>query len=460
MNGQKTKQDQRGVASILVVMILMTVLALISVGFSRLMNQEVKRALNRQLSTVAYYAAESGVNDAKAYLDAGGGSNSTCDPPANNNFVSGGNITGDNLVKYSCVIIDTSPKQVLFHLNVGESRIYQISQPALANLYFGWQNSTTASSTTLGSLGYLPKEDSISTNATGILRLAIYPVPPSSTDNSTLTGKSRNYFLYPSSGGGGPGSVSYGSNGGFVSGNCRAGGVALPNPSSPREFCNSVVNGLVSSGNLYYVRITAMYTPLQGVIVGTNSGGVVLPMTGNQSVLDITGTGNDISQRIRTIVDNSNQYNSPINAVWSMNTICKLFRVPVSSQGNFDTPEVDTGNDPSGDSACQDAAPTQSGPVSGPVIACTSPPGCPATCGGDTCGGGGGGGGGGGCTDPPGCPPTCGGSSCPTPVATVSACLLEGAIIPGLPRATCTGGGGVYGQACQWSDGHYTWGAC
>lgn len=456
MNGQKTKSDQNGVASILVVMILMTVLALVSVGFSRLMNREVKRALDRQLSAVAYYAAESGINDARAYLNSGGGANPNCDPPTNNNFVAGGNISGDNLVRYSCVIIDTAPKQILFKLKAGESRVYQITEPALDSLYFGWQNSSNTS--TLGGLGFLPKEDAISPNATGVLRTAIYPVPPPATDNSTLTGKSRNYFLYPSSGG--SNTVNYGSNGGFVSGNCQSGGVALPNASSPHQFCVSSVNGLQSAGNLYYVRITAMYTPLSGVIVATNPGGRVLQLTGNQSVLDITGTGNDISQRVRAILDNSNQYNSPINAVWSMNTICKLFRVPVSARGNFDTPQVDTGNDPSGDSTCQDATPSQAGPVTGPIIACISPPGCPATCGGDACGGGGGGGGGGGCITPPGCPPTCGGDSCATPVRTVFGCLLDGTFIPNEAAGFCRADGGTPGNGCLYSDGTYKWGAC
>ena len=96
----KVSRNQHGVASIFVVMILMTILALISIGFSHLMNRELRQSLDRQLSTEAYFAAESGVNDAKIYLANGGTDSAGCASPTDTarSFVNGGDISGDGSV--------------------------------------------------------------------------------------------------------------------------------------------------------------------------------------------------------------------------------------------------------------------------------------------------------------------------------------------------------------------------
>jgi hypothetical protein len=53
-----------GFVSIIVCMIIMTILSLITIGFAQIMAREQRQALDRQLSSQAFYAAESGVNDA------------------------------------------------------------------------------------------------------------------------------------------------------------------------------------------------------------------------------------------------------------------------------------------------------------------------------------------------------------------------------------------------------------
>src|SRR5665213_517516 len=99
----KGQKDESGVVAIIVVMILVTILALIRVGFSKLMNREVRQALDRQLSVEAYYAAESGTNDAKSYLSNPNRSLSAykgCAPPSDSKigqspFVTNGDLSGD-----------------------------------------------------------------------------------------------------------------------------------------------------------------------------------------------------------------------------------------------------------------------------------------------------------------------------------------------------------------------------
>src|SRR4051794_24071665 len=57
------KKNQKGVASIIVVTILIVLLSLISVGFAKLMSRTVNNSSNRQQNSAAYYAAQSGINE-------------------------------------------------------------------------------------------------------------------------------------------------------------------------------------------------------------------------------------------------------------------------------------------------------------------------------------------------------------------------------------------------------------
>jgi hypothetical protein len=55
--------DQSGLASIFITMILMLVITLIVLGFAAIANRDQKNSLDSQLSTQAFYAAETGINE-------------------------------------------------------------------------------------------------------------------------------------------------------------------------------------------------------------------------------------------------------------------------------------------------------------------------------------------------------------------------------------------------------------
>src|SRR5581483_12189470 len=58
----KWQTSQSGMASFLIVMIMMVVITLIILGFSQVTRRNEREALDRELSSQAFYAAESGVN--------------------------------------------------------------------------------------------------------------------------------------------------------------------------------------------------------------------------------------------------------------------------------------------------------------------------------------------------------------------------------------------------------------
>ena len=65
---QKLRTDQKGIASLVIVILIMFLLTLIVLAMTRNTNQQQRQALDRQLNSQAFYAAESGVNDAFHYL--------------------------------------------------------------------------------------------------------------------------------------------------------------------------------------------------------------------------------------------------------------------------------------------------------------------------------------------------------------------------------------------------------
>jgi hypothetical protein len=353
-------QDERGIVSLLVVSILAVVISLVAIGFSHLSNRELRQALDRELSSQAYYAAEAGIDDARAYLAAGGTAFSGCQPPAGSPYFTS-SLDGSGVVKYSCISVIDAPQTLSYNLDAGESKVIKINAAGLKNLYIGWENRQYSKSGPqwLGSVGNLPREQGLNADVTGLVRLGIYPVPAGSADNDALASLSRAYFLYPNSGSGSPGQRDYtggsyssggtgtgpsGNNGDFIPGNCKNSN-PKPNPLPSNDqailsYCNSEITNLNNSNNLYYLYITARYADLYVRIQGTDGSGKPVKFTGSQGVIDVTGKGTDELQRLRARIDLGNQYNWPSEAIHSMDGLCKDFSLDVVAQGQFDNPQV------------------------------------------------------------------------------------------------------------------------
>src|ERR1700735_2299515 len=123
----KLKNSQAGFAAIVIAIVLIIVLSLITVGFAQLMQNNQKQALNKQLSSQAYYAAESGVNDAENAIAAAAQNGDTLSKTSCLNGVSAspgtdgtdynglyfnsqvGTSTG---ASYTCLLINPDPKDV------------------------------------------------------------------------------------------------------------------------------------------------------------------------------------------------------------------------------------------------------------------------------------------------------------------------------------------------------------
>lgn len=109
--------DERGVVSITVAVVFILIITLVVLGFSQVTRRNEKQAIDRHLNSQAYYAAETGVNDAmnKIAKDLEEGKKpadqTVCkkDVLAGGYTRNGGNIDEADGTLYSCLLVDTSP---------------------------------------------------------------------------------------------------------------------------------------------------------------------------------------------------------------------------------------------------------------------------------------------------------------------------------------------------------------
>ena len=104
----------------------MLVISLIVLGFAQIARRNQRQSLDRQLSTQAFYAAETGVNDAANLVK------SAASVPAKTSCTDTGggfysalpssNIDATNKVTYTCLMVNPAPGSLVYS-NVGTSSI-------------------------------------------------------------------------------------------------------------------------------------------------------------------------------------------------------------------------------------------------------------------------------------------------------------------------------------------------
>ena len=118
------QQKQAGMVAIMVTLILMIVISLIVLGFAQISRRNQRQALDRQLSTQAFYAAESGVNDAtdaiKTAVENGVAvaSKPDCASTGGGFYSTNPVIDAGTNVEYTCLTVDPTP-DTLVYSNVG-----------------------------------------------------------------------------------------------------------------------------------------------------------------------------------------------------------------------------------------------------------------------------------------------------------------------------------------------------
>ena len=203
-------KNESGLASIVIAVLIIIILSTLVLGFLQIIRREGRKSLDRQLSSQAFYAAESGVNDAAKAISQQNytGNKITCapltsGPPA----ITGPDsnvLSNTNNVKYTCLLIDQKPGSLAYKgIKTDRSTSFPIvssdGQPITA-ITFKWRD------TTVPSAAYrLPTDNKFtpksSWNSVGILRVDI--VPTGVLSHGSLVSAGRTYYLYPNGASGG-----------------------------------------------------------------------------------------------------------------------------------------------------------------------------------------------------------------------------------------------------------------
>ena len=349
MRGIKSNRNQNGLAAIIVATVIMIILSLITVGFARLMRREQRQALDRSLSTQAFYAAESAVNDAVRKIQDETSpltsDKTTCSQ--DNNFT--GTVDGTLGSSYTCLLIDQAPPTLEYtqgSVTTTSSKVIPIravdddNLPVkIGRISIAWEDPyLTTTDTTLSSTPVftcpagdpsLPTFGNWNSKTPGMLRIDV--IPADILDRSSLQTKTASFYAYPGSStcnGAGQTAVALSSQlgdankGQIIKVNCAPGTV-------PRDCELNIDMDPAYQNFLYYVRIRSIYRASDMTIrtYDTASPKNQLSIRGAQVQIDATGKVNDVLRRIQVRVPVTKSYPIPEFVLQTTDSICKQLEV-------------------------------------------------------------------------------------------------------------------------------------
>ncbi len=330
--------NQDGLVAIVVVMILMVLMSLITLGFSRIMQREQRQAIDHSLSVQAYYAAESGINDAiQKIRDPSApytGNKVSCgtDATFTNNTVSPAASLDSS---YSCLLINQSPPTLEYNkgsikTTASTSITFEPTNPAdtLGSLKISWGPDTGSAHTYAGCgpMNLPSKASWVPT--TGMLRVDLVPAEGSLTRDN-LIANALNLYLYPVNAACAASStITYPNHAGLAK---QGQMIAVPcNVAATPRDCNITIDlaGVPGISRKYSLRLKSVYNASNATITGYTPApaSAQTELSGAQVQIDSTGRVNDVVKRIQVRIPKK-QTPIPEYSVESMDGICKRIDV-------------------------------------------------------------------------------------------------------------------------------------
>lgn len=353
---KNSPQNQKGMVSITVTVVFIMVISLVVLGFSQTARRNSRETLDRQLSSQAFYAAETGVNDAmnkiSGLVEEGHPvpDQTECKTSqyTKNNGVIG---TADAGVSYSCLLVDPTPPS-LHYDNITDSSVMVPLNATTGNLIentFEWRPTVNpaagANLASCPSPNSLPRaSDWTSVCPFGMLRLELMRVDQATLSDPVEAAKqSMVLFVYPRPGdvnnpktivydaGATPGNNIYGtgaSQGMTETGSCG-------NDSDGNLVCKIKITGLNFTSA--YARVKTLYANAENLQVYANGENT---FSRSQVVIDATGKSQDVLRRIQvrmSLIGGSSRTNKngfSDYAVQSADSICKQYEVSPTFSAN------------------------------------------------------------------------------------------------------------------------------
>ncbi len=335
------KQQQAGIVSIIVATLLIVIVSLIVVAFAQISRREQRESLDAQLSTQAYYAAETGVNAAKARIQnlmvsdpaALDTPQPECHPatgPFSDISYDLSDASAPSSVAITCLTVNPTPPDLSYQLKTDSATIVPIvpkSGGTIVSLTFTWPKSAgftadqnACKSMASGGVWTLPIESTWNTVwKCPFAAIRADFVPVGSLHRDDLLNNDNVSFMLPSGAGNGNGILND-----VSSAQCTT---------SCRVTFN--VSGLNSRS--MYLRLLSLYQGGESVtITGTDSTGGAIGFTNAQAKIDSTGRAQDVLRRILVSVPlQSGPAYVPAQALVSGDSVCKRFGVFTGFYQNY-----------------------------------------------------------------------------------------------------------------------------
>lgn len=349
----KNGKTQQGFVAIVATLMIMGILALLTVGFSYATRQAQRRTLDDQLNSQAFYAAESGVNDAIAELQ--------LDPTISKNTCGGGsfpyNIDAAANIRYTCLLINSQVPSLVYDsvpvVGTDEPITTELTLPSAAgSIEIAWDSYQTG--LPLPTAAYNGTNDVLAPatgwgNRVGMMRVDLVPI--SALDRASMVNNSYTFFLYPSTA-----ASPTANNIGVANGSAGQGGTLAVQCNNPGTYrCVGYVrpSGLHTR---YQVRLYAYYTTVRTQLIfrpNTNNTGSPLMIGGAQAMIDSTGEASGVFRRIQVRVPLNPVIGwHPESALVTADSICKrVVGAPPSGTGTGGSVVVMPGG--ASDPACE-----------------------------------------------------------------------------------------------------------
>lgn len=332
--------DQRGMVSFIVTFIMIIIITLIVIGFVQITRRNSRETLDRQLSSQAFYAAESGVNVTKTMISdymatagtyTGMTEKKTCATdydPTDPNGMGSAIVPLSQNVGYTCILVDPSPTKLQYKLNSNQSVVVPLVSRTngIKSVTLAWNAQAGAAATSCngGDIHTLYTQTTYTCDS-ALMRVDLVTNPSGSAQLGTSS-STRTLYLTPY-GGGGSYTVS-GQKVQFAHATCSKGS-------------GCTVTLLVPSAD-YYARIVPLYRDVpQLYITGKTTTGTDAEFLGAEAKIDSTGKAQDVLRRIAVFVSLSNisdQSQIPSNALSSGSDICKSFTIAPGDTLDFGAP--------------------------------------------------------------------------------------------------------------------------
>lgn len=336
-NRRNLSDSQSGMVAVMVTLIMMVVISLIVIGFAQVTRRAQRNALDAQLSTQAFYAAESGVNDAAAIMkvQAAGGSipaKTSCDDTAVYNFDSTGKSKLDGAgsgVSYTCVLIDPTPTKLNASVGANTSQVMRLKSAAgqFDKIVISWTpggnaNSPLANCPT-GAGRYSPASDPTGTAQWtckfGVVRAELTQTAGTLTRDG-LMNNTNVFFLNPVS------TASLGV-GNWSTDNSKSIAASCTNTK-----CTAEIHFNGAGASSYYLHLNMVYQPTSITVSAKDAGNNDIHFSEAQVQVNATGKAQDVLRRILVAIPlDGDAMPAPNGAIISGDTVCKRFTVTNNS---------------------------------------------------------------------------------------------------------------------------------